>query len=189
MHKKFGLNPYSGGVLPPCSAFLSNSNPIIKDGKLIYRNMNRIFCFLSTAPSPSSAQSSSPSISTNLQISLTTFIIGLYIDEVQRGAIKHREDAVIHTNSTANRVIHQAMRTSPDTETEYTPKLSFLYSNGNAILPLITITREITPLNYYILLVLDRLENNPGLFFGNNSFATEDPINFALAALNIKLPI
>ncbi|PAB58168.1 hypothetical protein, partial [Anaeromicrobium sediminis] len=87
--EKPNCNPYEGGKIPPCSAFLSNDNPIIKDGKVIYRNENRLFYFIRTAPKNSSNAFSTGStpkthrLFTNLQISLETFLIGVFIDEVQ----------------------------------------------------------------------------------------------------------
>ena len=45
---KDNCNPFAGGEIPPCSDFLGNLNPIIKDGKLIFRNYNRVFYFIGT---------------------------------------------------------------------------------------------------------------------------------------------
>jgi hypothetical protein len=38
------------------------------------------------------------------------------------------------------------------------------------------------------LFVINRAEDNPGLFFINNSYVTEDTINFILSELNIQCP-
>ena len=200
MDGSFDGNPYSDGVVPPCSEFLGDKEPIIKDGKLIYRNLNRIYCFISTSPRFVAANTQGkyqvdgairhlPTVSTNLQISLTTFIIGLYIDQVQLGSIKYEKGAAIHSDEAANKFIHKSLQASPEVVLEDTPKLAFIYSNGNALLPLVSATWEITPLNYYILFVLNRLESDPGLFFGNNSFVTKEPINFDLASLNLQFPL
>lgn len=43
--------------------------------------------------------------------------------------------------------------------------------------------------NYTILLALNRLEGDPGLYFPNNNYTTPIPVNFYLAGLNIKFPI
>lgn len=72
---------------------------------------------------------------------------------------------------------------------DFSPSLTFRISNGEAIFPLYTRTTNITLLNYYILFILNRLERTPELFFGNNSYATPDPINFNLAALNLTFPL
>jgi hypothetical protein len=192
-------NPYEGGKIPPCSAFLNNTNPIIKDGKIIYRNLNRVFCFLSTVQKAISSDTIyesdtsnklhyKPFTSTNLQISLTTYIIGLYINQIQNSIINYSEDTIIHSNETANKFIHELLQRSPNVNLDCTPKLSFIYSNTNAILPLVSNDIEITALNYYILFILNRLENEPGLFFGNNSFATTNPINLTLSGLYLEFP-
>ena len=47
MSKK-NCNPFDGGEVPPCSELLGNSNPIIKDKELIFKNNNRVFYFIST---------------------------------------------------------------------------------------------------------------------------------------------
>lgn len=199
MDRSSDCNPYSGGVIPPCSALLNDTNPIIKDGKLIYRNLNRIYCFISTSPKLTSVHVHGelltantlqylPFTSTNLQISITTFIIGLYIDQVQRGSIKYEKNTDIHPDKAANDFIHKSLESQPEITMEYTPKLALLYSNGNAVLPLVSTTWEITPLNYYVLFALNRFENDPGLFFGNNSFVTGEPINFDLSLIDLQFP-
>jgi len=192
---KPNCNLYKGGEVPPCSAFLSNENPIIKDGKFIYKNENRIYYFISTNPTdcsdkgcPSSI-TNAPSIISNLQISLSTFIIGLFINQVQLEVITYDKNCSIHSDQTANSFIHEALQKPNEIKFDFIPTLSFTISNTNAILPLYTYTLNITFRNYLILFILYRLEENPGLFFGNNSFTTEDDINYALSALNVQFPI
>ncbi|MEL7564650.1 MAG: hypothetical protein AAGU27_07180 [Dehalobacterium sp.] len=200
MNAKPNCNIYEGGKIPPCSAFLNNSNPIIKDGKLIYRNNNRLFYFISTAPETPLNNSSTapvttnsitnaPFISTNIQISLYTFVIGLYINQVQLNMIEYDKNNPIHSEKDVNDFIHNQIQDLPKLNVNFVPTLSLVISNGNAILPPFTYTINITPLNYFILFILDRIEGNPGLLFFNNSFATEDPINFILASMNIQLPL
>lgn len=185
-------NKYSGGEIPPCSIFLGNVNPIIKDGKVIFRNENRIFCFISTTFSKENTGDKcgleNYSKVTNLQISLTTFLIGIYINEVQKGNIKHSPKNSIHNNEKANSFINDTLNKDPNVIVDYVPELKIVISNSNAILSLYTSSITITPLNYYILFILNRFENDPGLFFGNNSYVTDDPINFCLATLNILYP-
>ena len=36
------LNDYE---LPPCAKFLGSNNPFVKDGKIIYKNLNRLYFF------------------------------------------------------------------------------------------------------------------------------------------------
>jgi hypothetical protein len=126
---------------------------------------------------------------TNLQISLPTYIIGLYIHEVQLGNIIYSEKNVIHSDKRTNAFIHKTLKRKPVITVDYIPSLSLVMSNSTAILNFFTNTINITPLNYFILFVLNRLENHPGLFFGNNAYITEDPINFTLASLSLRFPL
>lgn len=189
---KNNCNPFAGGKVPPCSAFLGNTNPIIKDGQLIFTNDNRVFYFIrttsNTSDSSNNSQLGTSNVQTNLQISLTTFLVGLYINEVQLGNISHSKKNTIHNDMGANDFINSTLENNPEVNVDYTPSLVIVVSNTNAILSIYTNTINITPLNYYILFILNRLENHPGLFFGNNAYATEDPINFSLAALALRFP-
>lgn len=92
----------------------------------------------------------------------------------------------IHSDESANTFIHQMLKEKPDVNTNFIHKLSFIISNGNAILPYFTYAVDITPLNFYILFLVNRLEGDPGLLFANNSFTTEDPINFDMSAINFE---
>lgn len=190
---KDNCNPFAGGEVPPCSEFLGNANPIIKDGELIFRNYNRVFYFISTNSQINNSTTGcfalgSSNVQTNLQISLETFLVGLYINEVEIGNIKHSKENTIHSNKEANDFINTTIENNPEITVDYAPQLIIVISNSNAILSLYTNVINISPLNYYILFILNRLENNPGLFFGNNSYATENPINFSLADLALIFP-
>ncbi|MCI6691841.1 MAG: hypothetical protein MR510_05080 [Clostridium sp.] len=192
MSKK-NCNPFDGGEVPPCSELLGNSNPIIKDKELIFKNNNRVFYFISTNSQINNSTTGCYSlgcsnVQTNLQISLETFLVGLYINEVEIGNIKHNKETTIHNNEAANAFINTTLENKPDITVDYNPELIIVISNNNAILALYTNVINISPLNYYILFILNRLENHPGLFFGNNSYATEDEINFTLAELAIRFP-
>lgn len=49
-HKKKNksfCNSFDDFTLPPCAKFLGNVNPLINNGKVIYRNLNRVYFFLS----------------------------------------------------------------------------------------------------------------------------------------------
>ena len=185
-------NPFAGGKVPPCSAFLGNVDPIIKDGELIFINNNRVFYFIRTTSSTTLSRDNSSlgdtNTQTNLQISLATFLVGLYINEVELGNIIHSEKNIIHNDGAANDFINTTLENKPEVTVDYTPALVIVVSNNNAILSLYTNSINISPLNYYILFILNRLENNPGLFFGNNAYVTEDPINFSLAELALRFP-
>lgn len=187
-------NPFAGGEVPPCSEFLGNSNPIIKDGELIFVNDNRLFFFISTNSAINNNTNNNCSfgnsnVETNLQISLATYLIGVYINEVELGNIQHSSKNIIHNNEIANNFINETLKNMPKVTVDYTPSLNMVISNHNAILPLYTNTINISPLNYYILFILNRLEQDPGLFFGNNAYVSDDPINFSLAALALRFPL
>lgn len=180
---------YEGGKVPPCSAFLSNTNPIIKDGKIIFRNLNRLFYFISASSVNASNEFNASMFSANIQISLSTFIIGLFINQIETGIISYDEGCIIHSNKEINDFIHKTLQNPPILEEDdFIPSLTLAYSNGNAILDPFTFALNISKLNFFILLIISRLEMNLGLFFVNNSFATEDCINFFLASLNIQCP-
>ena len=189
---KDNCNPFTGGEIPPCSDFLGNLNPIIKDKELIFRNNNRVYYFISAVTEIGNTEDifllGNSNTQTNLQISLTTFLVGLYINEVEIGNIKHCKENNIHNNKEANDFINTILENKPEVTVDYIPSLRIVISNSNAILPLYINQVNITPLNYYILFILNRLENYPGLFFGNNSYVSEDPINFSLASLALIFP-
>lgn len=176
-------------TLPPCSRFLGNVNPLILDDFLIYRNQNRLFYFISTNPSNEFMDISKILSYTNLQISLTNYLISLYIFNVENKNCEYDPSYKIHNDHRANSFIHESLNSSVKLNLNYIPSLSLTISNGNAILPLYTNTVNISPLNYYITLGLHLIENNPALFFGNNAFALEDGWNIDLAhlALNFKI--
>lgn len=181
-------NTYENAILPPCANFLNNANPLVKDNTYIYRNYNSLYCFIATNPLNSTQNSNSIQVYTNLQISLYNYIIGLFINEIQLKKIKYDENLEIHSDKSTNKFIHGTLKSNLELKANFIPYLSLIISNSYSIVSLYTKNIPITPLNYYILFVLNRLEGQPGLFFGNNSYTTPDIINFNLAALNIKFP-
>lgn len=172
-------------ILPPISKFLGNPLPFIEDQDFIFTNNNRVFCFLST----NSNSSSNPSLSTNLQISLYNFIISSYINELQKNSTLYDPNFVIHKNDNLNSFIHTMINSNDNILLSYQTSLTLTVANNNAIQPLINYNVSISAFNYILTLVLHSLENNPGLFFGNNSYATCDPINLNLAREKISIPI
>ncbi|WP_392486791.1 hypothetical protein ACER0A_001745 [Haloimpatiens sp. FM7315] len=184
---KCDTHPYDNSTVPPCSAYLKNLDPIIKDGKIIFRNYNSIFYFISTNPAetiPSSLKGV-PYISTNIQISLNTFLIGIYISQLQCNKIQYKKDHILHENKSVNKFLHDILTKNPKVNSDFSPSLTFTLSNGNAILSAYTNSINITTLNYYILFILTRLDEDPVLFFANNSFVTPDIINLYLASINL----
>ena len=201
MAKNHSCNPYEGGEIPPCSVFLGDTNPIIKDGRIIYINDNRLFFFISTIsrsatqevvvtlPETTNPLLDEPFTSTNFQISITSYIIGLFINKIQKGQINYDKNCDIHSDKTINTFIHNMLQNTPEFDVNFIPSLSLIISHSGSILPLYTNTFNITPLNYLILYLLTNFENSPGLYFGNNDYVFPDPINFSLAALNIQFPV
>ncbi len=199
MEKKVDCNMYDEGQIPPCSNFLGNVEPIIIDGKVVFRNENKVFYFISTLTNSGEGEEAQtppvvnpiinpPVVSTNLQISMATFFVGLFINKIQQEQIKNLDSIQIHSDKTADEFIHKTLKKCPNVITDYTAQLSFIITSLNAILPLYTYTLTISPLNYYILFILSRLERNPALFFGNNAYVSEDCINFTLAAMSLQFP-
>lgn len=190
--KKDNCNKYVDAKLPPCANFLGNNNPIIKNGKLIFRNMNRLYYFIATSPKTKNSGKkkvfTTPQLYTNIQISLTTYIIGLFIDMIEKEKIIYDKEYPIHSNKEINDYIHQTIAQPPDTIINYQTQLTLVYSNGNAILTPIQYTVDISSTNYLILLTINRLESDPGLLFINNSYATPDIINLILSEIDINFP-
>ena len=223
-------NPFADAVIPPCAEYLENENILVLDGELIYRNANKIYTFITTSASNNGPTGSlGEALETNVEISITTFIIGLFINQVQMGVIKYDKTKPIHPDEKIDLLIHECLQNiceenneenQSDAEMNEKPKesqkdemgeksdksegdnesqsknaaefnymLTFVISNGNAIATFVNYQINITELNYTILLALNRLEGDPGLYFPNNNYATPIPVNLYLAGLNIKFPI
>lgn len=182
--KNIDCKKYINGKIPPCSQLLGNLNPLIKDGKIIFRNLNRLFYFISINPKDLTI---SPNFNLNIQISLPTYIIGVFIDLIEKKKINYSKDIKIHDNEEINNFIHECINNPKDGSNNYYPSLTLIYTNNNAILAPFTYNINISFNNFIILFALNRIENNPGLFFINNSFVTEDAINFILSTIDITL--
>lgn len=180
-------NSNSNPIIPPCSKYLGNALPFLKDCRFIYLNQNRIFTFLSTSPLNNS--STKTTLSTNLQISLKNFIIGYYINEVQKNLAYYDSNVEIHSNKIINKLIHELLNISSEVKVPFTTFLTLTISNGNAIQPFINYSDDIAALNYIIVFILHNIESNPALYYGNNSYVTNNTINQILASQNISLPI
>jgi hypothetical protein len=185
-------NIYEGAELPPCTKLLNGDNPLIKDGRLIYRNYNRVYFFISTSTSPIDMNELTPITATtiiaNVQVSLCTFIIGLFLCQILADVCKYDPKCEIHSDPKINSFIHESIKNPPDFTFNLSATLSLIYSNSNAILHPFIFTKAIPPLAFFILFMINRAEDNPGLFFINNSYVTEDTINFVLSELNIQCP-
>jgi hypothetical protein len=182
--------------LPPCAEYLGSYSPLIANGKLIIPNLNRSYYFISTTKEKSSLQEYSAEdfstyptfINSNLQISLTTFIIGLVINKIQSSSINYTANMCFHENNTINKFIHRILNSNTIVNASFVPSLLYTISNSNAIRPLYVSDVAISPLNYYILFIINRLENDPNLLMANNSFVTIDPLNLGLADIKIIYP-
>ncbi|MFA7435232.1 MAG: hypothetical protein WC006_02575 [Bacilli bacterium] len=172
---------YEGSKLPPCVDLLGNANPITKDGKIIFRNLNRLYYFICLEPN----EDKDPKIYLNIQISLPTYIIGLVLDLIDSKKIDYSADFIIHSKEDVNKFIHKSIKEPTKLKSEYKTFLSLVYSNGNAILTPFMYKVDITLNNFLILLSINRIESNPSLLFINNSEALEDIFNFILADIDL----
>lgn len=174
-------------IIPPCSKYLGNDVPFLKDCRFIYINENRIFTFLSTTPL--NKASIKTTLNTNVQISLKNFIIGYYISQVQKNLAYYDCDVEIHSDKKLNKLIHELLNTNSKSKLPFATFIDLVVSNGDAIRPFISFSSDITSLNYTIIFILHIIECNPALYYGNNSYITNNIINQILASQNISLPI
>lgn len=184
---------FSNFRLPPCAQFLGSNNPFINDGKIIYRNLNRLYFFLTYNFSkikddnynPLNPLSFNTIINANLQIDLDCFIIGWYINEVEKGNIKYDSSERIHEDKNADAFIKEIMGRNYDLDSIFIPSLSYIISNSNAIVPFYSGNIEISIINFYIVLMLSRFNSDYGLLFSDNAYVTNDFINRTLANIYV----
>lgn len=184
--KNIDCNKYEGAKLPPCAGLLKNPNPIIKDGKIIFRNLNKLFYFIGIQPKDDHSKSR---CFANIQISLPTYITGILIDQFESNKIKYKEEVSIHSNKDINEFIHKSIKNPTKFNFDYKAILTLLYSNIDAVLTPFQHNLEISLNNFLILLTINRMENNPLLLFVNNSDATEDILNFILSEIDINFKL
>ena len=122
-------------------------------------------------------------MSTNRAIS---FFIGLYINEFQKGNIANFNEIKIHDDNNADEFIKSVLSNNYEINISKVPTLAYVISNSNAILPLFSAYIEISPINYYIILMLSRFYGDYGLLFGDNSYVTNDFINETLASIFVQ---
>lgn len=185
-------NMYDDAKIPPCANFLGSYNPFIKDGKIIYRNYNRFYVFLTFIANPITIPTYNPldattyysTLNGNIQIGLYYFIISLFINEIQKGNIKNYKDIKIHDDEKADGFIKKVLENNYEPESLFTPSLTYTISNSNAILPLINGNIIISPSNFYIILMLSRACDDFGMLYSDNAYVTPDYINYFLANMN-----
>ena len=170
-------DPLENFQLPPCAKFLGSPNPLVRDGEIIYRNLNRLYFFLSYNYSRFNNQSYNPinpatfnvNTNANLQIDLYHFIIGLYINEVEKGNIKFDSSVKIHDDENADEFIKEVMGNNYNLNSTFVPSLTYVVSNSNAVISLFTGIIDISITNFYIILMLSRFNTDYGLLFSDNA--------------------
>ena len=182
-------DPLENFELPPCAKFLGSPNPLVKDGEILYRNINRLYLFLTYNYSKFSNQIYNPinpatfniNTNANLQIDLYCFIIGLYINEVEKENIKFDSSVKIHDDENADEFIKKVIGNNYDLDSSFIPALTYVVSNANAVIPFFSGVIDISITNFYIILMLSRFNSDYGLLFSDNSYVTNDFINRTLA--------
>ena len=191
---KSSCNSFDDFTLPPCAKFLGNINPLIKNGKVIYRNINRFYFFISynyskiSSPTYNSLnpQSFNNTINGNLQIEPYYFFIGMYINEIQKGNITYNDNVKIHDNKYADSFIKTILKNNYEINSSFIPSLTYAISNSNAILPPYLASIEISLINFYIILMINRFYYEYGLLFSDNAYVTNDFINNFLANIYVE---
>lgn len=191
---KSSCNSFDDFTLPPCAKFLGSINPLIKNGKVIYRNLNRFYFFISyhyskiSSPTYNSLnpQSFNDTINGNLQIEPYYFFIGMYINEIQKGNIIYNDNVKIHDNKYADSFIKTILKNNYEINSSFIPSLTYAISNSNAILPPYLASIEISLINFYIILMINRFYYEYGLLFSDNAYVTNDFINNFLANIYVE---
>ncbi|MCI7441532.1 MAG: hypothetical protein MSA89_00270 [Clostridium sp.] len=191
---KSSCNSFDDFTLPPCAKFLGSINPLIKDGKVIYRNLNRFYFFISyhyskiSSPTynPLNPQSFNDTITANLQIEPYYFFIGMYINEIQKGNILYNDNVKIHDNKYADSFIKTILKNNYEINSSFIPSLTYAISNSNAIIAPYLASIEISLINFYIILMINRFYYEYGLLFSDNAYVTNDFINNFLANIYVE---
>lgn len=191
---KCSCDRFEDFTVPPCAKFLGSVSPSVKDGKIVYRNYNRLYLFLSYNYSRFKTEQYNPlnpltfntKTNGNLQIDLYCFIIGLYINEVEKGNIKFDRNVKIHDNKYADQFIKKVMGNNYDLDSSFIPSLTYVISNSSAVIPFYTGVIDISITNFYIILMLSRFNTNYGLLFSDNAYITNDFINRTLANIYVE---
>lgn len=195
-------NPFAGFDLPPCAKFLNNFNPLVNEnGQCIIVNYNRVYCFLNLncqqGENPffpdNPVANYSCHTAWNYQISFANYLIAIFVHQIQLGHIKKEKQMAIHENPLMNDMINSLLDEPPQLEAEQEgvvciPSVMLHCSNSNAVMPLYVTTTNISPLNFYIVVLLILFEQDAGLYLGNNAYVTPDAINYQLSSLYFPCP-
>ena len=189
------VNCFEDFELPPCSKFLGSDNPLINDGRIIYRNFNRFYFFLTFNSSelndvtydPLKPETYNSTGNGNLQIEPYYFFIGLYINCVEKGKIKYDVNEKIHEDDDADGFIKNVLENEYTIGHNFIPSLTYIIGNSSAVIPMYTGNIQISPINYYIILMLNRAYGNYGMLYSNNAYITNDFINRTLASMYFEV--
>lgn len=190
-------NPFAGFDLPPCARFLNNYNPMVNaEGQCIFINYNRVYCFVSLfcqqgKENPFIKNNLAPfacQSTINYQISFANFLLAVLIHQIQLGEVKKTKDMVFHQDKVMNDMINSLLDDTPKIDCDCVPSITLYCSNSNAVSPLYTVTTNISPINFYIILLLALQEQDAGLYLGNNAYVSPDPINYHLSSLYFPCP-
>ena len=119
----------------------------------------------------------------NLQIEPYYFFIGMYINEIEKGNIKYNDNVKIHDNIYADSFIKTILKNNYELNSSFIPSLTYVISNSSAIIPLYLRTIEISLINFYIILMINKFYYEYGLLFSDNAYVTNDFINNFLAKI------
>ncbi|MBA8934566.1 hypothetical protein [Clostridium beijerinckii] len=217
--KTCNSNPFTEDAIPPCAKYLDNKNIFSLDRECFYRNDNKVFSVVATRlPNNNPPNIGDIRIDTSIEVSITTFIIGLFINKIQMGIIEYDPTKPIHSNKEIDAKIHELLGNPPENcETcanelnnlkdekneklkenkgsknndskKYTVNQSYnntqliyalriFISSGTAADYILKKQINISPLNYYILSIINNMEGNPELYFAKNNYTFPIPINF-----------
>lgn len=192
----FARAPFEDYKLPPCVDYLGAKNPFVKNGELVYKNYNRLYCFLTynyTNGTEGNYNTANPAtyvtaLTSNMQIETYCLLIGVYINEVQKGNIEFDESIPIHADENADTFIKTIIENEENNEynieKSFVPSLTYAISNSNAIVPFFIGKIEISMTNFYIMIMLSRCGSDYGMMFSDNACVTNDFINNILADMN-----
>ena len=191
-------DPFAGFAPPPCAKFLNNINPLVnEDGRCIIVNYNRVYCFVTLSCQEGKENPFFPGNNIanfcchsnfNWQISFSNYLISFFIHQIQIGEIQKEKQMRIHENPVMNDMINSLLDNPPELCFDCIPSLNLHCSNANAVMPLYWVMTNISPLNFYIVILLILWERDANLYLGNNAYVTPDAINQQLASLYFPCP-
>lgn len=110
----------------------------------------------------------------------------MYINEIEKGNIKYNDNVKIHDNIYADSFIKTILKNNYELNRSFIPSLTYAISNSSAIIPLYLRTIEISLINFYIILMINKFYYEYGLLFSDNAYVTNDFINNFLAKIYVE---